>query len=176
MSGKLGEKVALPLTTGAVPSVLAPSENVTVPPGLAPVMLAVSGTGWFWLARLSGLLRAVLVASRLTVRTAAADVLAPLVVSPQYSAVKLWLPTMLNVPERLACPLAAVAWPSTVPPWRKTTLPLGLVPLIVAVRVAVSPAWMLAGEMARLVVVGEVAVIVSLTFAEVLPVWLLSPL
>jgi hypothetical protein len=133
-----------------VPSVVAPSRNVTVPPGVpAPgalaVTVAVNVTACPNTEGLAEAVTIVLVPSALTVCASAADVLVLKLVSPPYTAVIECAPTPSVELVNVACPAPfSVPVPSVVEPSRNVTVPVGAptpggFALTVAVNVAACP-------------------------------------
>src|SRR5262249_46941770 len=119
-----------PAPTGALPSTVAPSRKVTVPvgapaPGATAARVAVKVTAWPGVAGLTDGARATAVAARLTVTTAAAEVLSAKLPVPAKEAVSGWLPTP-SAMVKSSWPAALIgAVPSTVVPSRKVTVPVG---------------------------------------------------
>src|SRR2546427_107934 len=118
---------ALPLTSVTVPSVAAPSLNVTVPVGTpAPdVTVELSVTVWPTVEGLGEEVRLVLEFPAFTVCVRTADVLAANVAFPLNAAVREWLPTARVVTLSEALPLTSVTVPSAVAPSLNVTVPVG---------------------------------------------------
>ena len=92
------------------------------------------------------------------VSTKIADVLAALLMSPEYTAVMASLPSGSVARVRLACPLESCAVPSRVLPLKKPTLPPGTKPLVPPLMLAVKvTAWVRPADEAELVNVVTVA-------------------
>src|SRR5438552_16000124 len=114
---------ALPLTSVAVPSTVAPSRNVTVPVGtpVAEVTVALRVTACPVVEGFGVEVRVVVVAAAagaFTTWVTTAEVLAANVALPPYAAVSGWLPAASVEMEIDALPLTSVAVPSTVAPAR----------------------------------------------------------
>ena len=62
-----------------------------------------------------------------------------LLVSPAYSAVRVWLPRARELALKVATPPFRALLPTVVPPSLKVTVPVGLVPVTVAVSVTLWP-------------------------------------
>ena len=106
-----------------VPSVAAPSLNVTVP--VAPaVTVAVKVTEFPKVEGSSELVRLVALAARFTVCVSAADVLLLKFESPPYTAVMLWLPPVRAAVENVAVVPEIVLNASVVEPSLKVTEPV----------------------------------------------------
>src|SRR5881397_1007664 len=121
---------ALPLTSVAVPSTVAPSRNVTVPVGTAAaeVTVALSVTACPVVDGFGVEVRVVVVAAAagaFTTWFTVAEVLAANVALPPYAAVSGCVPTASVEMESEALPLTSVAVPSTVAPSRNVTVPVG---------------------------------------------------
>jgi hypothetical protein len=122
---------------------VAPSLNVTLPagvpaPGEAALTVAVNVTDW---PRTVGLVEestAVVVLSLLTVWLALGEVLVAKVLSPPYTAVIEWVPTLSELMLNVPCPELRPTLPSVVAPSLNVTVPVGVpVPGADAVTVAV---------------------------------------
>src|SRR5437762_480797 len=133
---------ALPLTSVTVPSVAAPSLNVTVPVGTpAPdVTVEPSVTVWPTVEGVGGEVRLVLGSPAFTVCVRAAEVLAANVAFPLYAAVREWLPAASVVTLSEALPLTSVTVPSAVAPSLNVTVPVGTPAADVTVELSVT-AW-----------------------------------
>jgi len=138
----------LPVSATALQPEMAvpPSVKLTVPEGLLPVTVAVKVTLAPTIDGLSELATVVALGTLFTVCISAVLVEPLLLASPPYDAVMLWLPTARPPVVQAAVrespePLNATAeHPAIdVPPSRKLTLPVGAVPLIVAVSVTLAP-------------------------------------
>src|SRR6266567_3955376 len=118
---------ALPVTSVTVPSVAAPSLNVTVPVGTpAPdVTVELSVTVWPTVEGFGEEVRLVLESPAFTVCVRTADVLAANVAFPLNAAVREWLPTARVVTLSEALPLTSVTVPSAVAPSLNVTVPGG---------------------------------------------------
>jgi len=103
-----------------------PSLNVTVPVALEGVTEANKVTGWPGVADVGDADRRVVESAFLTTSVTAVEVLAALLASPPYTAVKLWVPTESVVVVNEAVPLLTVAVPIAEPPSRKVTVPVAL--------------------------------------------------
>lgn len=130
-------RLAAPLDTVAVPMVLVPSLKVTVPVGVGPAMVAVNVIE---APKVLGfVLDANVVAETvlLTVWTTGDDVLVPLLPSPPYTAVMLWTATLkLETVSVATNDPFNVALPIEVAPSIKVTVPVGAIPVTVALNVA----------------------------------------
>src|SRR6266702_1235538 len=165
--------------TAAQPAIeLPPSVKLTLPVGLAPVTEAVKITLLPSVDGLAELASVVVLVALLTTCAKVVLVEPLLVASPLYAAVMLWLPTarlaVVQVAVRiLPMPLsAAAAQPAIeVAPSLKFTVPVGAVPLTVAVKVTFAPA--VEGEselpipivLVSLLMVWESAALLELAFA-----------
>src|SRR6266571_516926 len=118
---------ALPLTSVTVPSVAAPSLNVTVPVGTPAPDLTVelNVTVWPTVEGFGEEVRLVLEFPAFTVCVRTADVLAANVAFPLNAAVREWLPTARVVTLSEALPLTSVTVPSAVAPSLNVTVPVG---------------------------------------------------
>src|SRR5205809_738285 len=118
---------ALPLTSVTVPSVAAPSLNVTVPVGTPAPELTVElkVTVWPTVEGFGEEVRLVLEFPAFTVCVRTADVLAANVAFPLNAAVREWLPTARVVTLSEALPLTSVTVPSAVAPSLNVTVPVG---------------------------------------------------
>lgn len=123
-----------------------PSLKLTVPVGLLPVTVAVKVTLAPKTDGLTELASTVLVAALLTVCVSALLDDAPLLASPLYAAVMLWVPAAsVEVAQDavrifpLPVSVAAEQPPMDVDPSLKLTDPVGALPLTVAVNVTLAP-------------------------------------
>src|ERR1700674_2513113 len=136
-------KEAWPAFSVAVPSVAAPSMNVTVPvgvpePGAFAVTVAVKVAACPNTAGLADAASAVALAAWFTAWLSAADVLVVKLASPLYTAVMLWLATDRLEVVKEAWPAFSVAVLSVAAPSRNVTVPVGVPePGTLAVTVAV---------------------------------------
>lgn len=142
----LVEKVATLLDTDVVPSVVAPSEKVTVPVGVAvappdvEAIVAVKVTDWPTPAGFTEERSEVESAARVITSLSIAEVTEWKLESPLYCAVMLCVATASVLVLRVATPPLKLAEPREVLPSRKVTEPVGTVvtprtPATVAVRV-----------------------------------------
>jgi hypothetical protein len=139
--------VAVPaLFREPVPSVVVPSINVTMPvgavgvdePGATTVTVAVSATVWPTLEGLGDAASVVVVAAWFTVWFNTLEVPEAKMLSPEYEAVMLWLPTTSAALLSVPMPLLRDALPNTIPPSLNVTVPVGTLGLdAVGVTVAV---------------------------------------
>jgi hypothetical protein len=156
-----------PVTVAAAQPVieLAPSLKFTVPVGLLPLTVAVKVTGLPAIDGLSELPIVVVVATgppaALTPCDSAALVDVRLPASPLYTAVTLWVPCVRALVVHVAVRLlpapvtVAAAQPAIeLAPSLKLTVPVGLVPLTVAVNVTAAPTVDGLSELPSVVVVG----------------------
>ena len=164
-AAKLVVNVAVPpVPTATVPRTTLPSLNVTVPvgvpaPGATAATVAVKVTAWPVTAGLTDDRRATVVAARLTVTAAAAEVLSAKPLVPEKEAVSAWVPTPSDT-GRVAWPAASSgAEPSTVLPSRKMTVPIGVPAgeVTVAVSVSICPKTAVAVDVLSVVVVAAAA-------------------
>lgn len=123
-----------------------PSLKLTVPVGPLPVTVAVNVTLAPKTAGFTELVSAVLLAALLTVCVSALLDDAPLLASPLYAAVMLWLPAAsVEIAQDavrifpLPLSVAAEQPPMEVDPSLKLTDPVGALPLTVAVKVTLAP-------------------------------------
>jgi hypothetical protein len=126
------ENDAAPPLSVPVPSVVAPSRNVTVPVGIppVPVTVAVNVTGWPIVEGLTEEPSTVVVALRLfTTCVTTDDVLMAKFESPEYFAVIECDPTARVVVANVATPELSVPVPSVVTPSRNVTVPVGVPPV-----------------------------------------------
>src|SRR2546425_1171232 len=173
---------ALPLTSVTVPSVVAPSLNVTVPVGTpAPdVTVELSVTVWPTVEGLGVEVRLVLEFPAFTVCVRTADVLAANVAFPLNAAVSEWLPTARVVTLSEALPLTSVTVPSVVAPSLNVTVPVGTPAPEVTVALSVT-VWPSEDGLGVLLMVVEVAAAAGalttwLTVGEVLVAKVALPL
>ena len=132
-----------PLTATGEPRSVAPSLNCTLPVGENPVTVAVSVTLWPKVGADELTESAVLEAAWFTTCVKADDTLALLLGSPEYAAVMEWLPAASVLVEKAAEPLESVtAEPRLAEPSLNCTVPPGLLPVTVAVKVTFWPAVM----------------------------------
>src|SRR5437762_2274912 len=136
---------ALPLTSVTVPSVVAPSLNVTVPVGTAApeVTVELSVTACPTVEGFGVDVRLVDVAAAagaLTTGVTVGEVLAANVALPLYVAVSGWVPTVSVDVTSEALPLTSVTVPSTVAPSLNVTVPVGTPAADVTVELSVT-AW-----------------------------------
>lgn len=131
----------------AEPSVVLPSLKVTVPVGVLPLpnTVAVKVTGWPNADGFRDDIRAVFdgVEAWLTTWVSTAELLPLKLLSPPYTAVMEWLPTVSPEVVRPACPEPFRATiPKSMLPSKKVTVPVGVPPLpvTVAVKVTACPA------------------------------------
>jgi hypothetical protein len=138
-----------PTATAAQPAIdVAPSLKLTVPVGALPLTVAVKVTFVPTVEGFAELLSAVVVAAPPLLTTCEKIVLVEplLVASPLYTAVMLWVPTarllaaqvavrMLPEPVKATAEHAAIE----VAPSLKFTVPVGALPLTVAVKVTLVP-------------------------------------
>ena len=75
--------------------------------------------------------------AELTLSVTTVDVLVALLVSPPYTAVRLWAPVVAKLVAKVATPLVTVPVPNVVVPSLKVTVPVAMLvlPVTVAVRV-----------------------------------------
>src|SRR2546425_1198267 len=121
---------ALPLTSVAVPSTVAPSRNVTVPVGTpaAEVTVAVRVTACPVVEGFGVEVKVVVVAAAagaFTTWVTTAEGLAAKVALPPYAAVSGWLPAASVEVTNEALPLTSVTVASTVAPSLNVTVPVG---------------------------------------------------
>jgi hypothetical protein len=128
----------LPLS-GAFPRIAGPSRKVTVPVAVEGVTVAVKVTAWPKMEIGSEDVSTVLVAAGVcpgeTVSVTGVEVLGPLLESPPYEAVILWVPDVRVATVKVAVPPArATGAPRVVEPSRKVTDPVAEEGVTVAVR------------------------------------------
>ena len=161
VAAKLVVNVAVPpVPTATVPRTALPSLKVMVPVGVPPpgataATLAVKVTAWPVTAGLTDDPRATVVAARLTVTAAAAEVLPAKPMVPEKEAVSAWVP-MPSDTGTVAWPAALTgSKPRTVLPSRKMTKPIGVPAweLTVAVSVSICPKTAVAVDVLSVVVV-----------------------
>jgi hypothetical protein len=184
-AGKL-EVVILPapLASVAVPSVVDPSMNATVPvgvpvPGLMTDTLAVSVTACPKAGELGVVERVADVEACPTVTVVGVDVWPAKSVSPEYTTVIELAPSASVLVEMLAVPLERVPDPSEVDPFMNWTVPdgvpaPGLTGSTVAVRVTPCPKTGVVVDGVSVVVVVAFAT-ATVTAGDVLPVKFESP-
>ena len=117
--------------TDAVPIVVVPSKNVTVPvagPPLAACTVATKGTTWPNVAGFKLETSVVVVLDGFTVSVRAEDVLPAKFVLPPYTAVIEWEPAARVVAANCAELLLSGAVPSDVEPSKKVTVPVAELP------------------------------------------------
>ncbi|MEP7296795.1 MAG: hypothetical protein ABI702_11450, partial [Burkholderiales bacterium] len=114
------------------------------------------------------------VARPATVSLSALDVLVRLLASPEYTAVRLCVPSVAKLVTSVATPDATVPVPSVVAPSLKVTVPLEFVPVMVAVSVVLCATVVGFADAVKTVVVVR-AFTVWLTALEVLVRLLVSP-
>ena len=131
--------MAVPAARAPVPSVVAPSINVTVPVEAAPLTVALKVTEVPLEAGFRLDARVVLEETVPTVWVSVAEVDPALLVSPPYTAVRLWAPVLNVAMERVATPELTVPVPTVVAPSWKVTVPVGVAPPMVAVNVVLPP-------------------------------------
>ena len=140
--------VTLPLVVrDVVPSVFAPSRNVTVPvgvpfPGATLATVAVKVTDWPTSEGLADELTVVEVPPAATVCVTTGDVLTPSVELPPYIAVIECVPTVSADDEKSAIPVpefGSVTAPIVFVPSRNVTLPVAPVGVTVAVQLTACP-------------------------------------
>ena len=122
MGNVVVSRVAVPRESVPVPSDVAPLKNWTVPvgvpvPGLTGATVAVNVTSWPKTGELGVNVTVVVVDASATGTVTAGEVLAPKLVSPEYTAViELLLETGRVVVGRVAAPPERVSVPSKVVP------------------------------------------------------------
>lgn len=140
-------KDACPLTRLAVPRLVSPSRNVTVPvgmpdPGAVALTVAVAITGWPKIPGFGDAFTATVGTSRFTICVNGEEVFALKLLSPEYEAVMVCAPTANADVVNEAAPVeSSVAVPMVEVPSRKVTVPVGVpeVALTVAVKVSACP-------------------------------------
>ena len=127
--------VASPDAIVPVPSVVVPSLNVTVPVGKAPVTVAMKVVEPP--TKIGSALAANVVVEviLLTVWVIAEEVLAALSASPAYTAVMVCEAAVNDDVVNVATPVARVPVPNVVAPSLKVTVPVGPLPVTLAVKV-----------------------------------------
>jgi hypothetical protein len=140
-----------------------------VPVGEVPATVAVNVTGCpAWLG-LSDDASATVLPAMVTVCVRGAEVLAMLLASPPYSAVIECAAALSDDVVKLAVPPLTGSVPSTVAPSLNVTVPVGELPVTVAVNVTACPAWLGLREEVSVVAVGLVTVRVAVS--DAVPPW-----
>ena len=164
--------VALPPLSVAVPRVVDPFLNVTVPAGVPPleVTVAVKVTDWFNFEGLRDEVTVLELLALFTVWVSTGEVLPLKFVLPPYTAVIEWLATDKVEVLKVALPPLSVPVPSEVDPSLKVTVPVGVPPLDVTVAVNFTEAPNVDGFSEDVTDVELVAALtVCVSTAEVLP-------
>jgi hypothetical protein len=168
-------KAALEDVMVAVPMATPASRNVTVPDGEAPPVTATVNVTVPPYGEADALEdRVVVVAALCTDWVNAADVLAAFKASPEYDAVMEWDPADSADVLKLALPEERTAEPIVVVPSLNVTVPAGLLPVTVAVKLTAPPAAEGFALEARLVEVAAAFTICD-NAGEALAVFLASP-